>query len=218
MDKKIVLSAVVGSQAYGLATKNSDVDMMGVFVEPTSVILGIHKYQETIASTAPDSAYHEVGKFIRLAMKCNPTILELLFMPEYVVLSDIGAELVRNRKIFLSKIAFKSYGGYALDQAKKLNRRGDSFSAKTKHRYDKNARHCFRLFQQGRQLLETGNMDIRVDNREELFAIGKLPVQELVAKFKSEYAEFEKIKSVLPEEPDYKKINELLLWIRRKTW
>ncbi len=207
---KIILKAIVGSKAYGLDTPESDEDIMGVFVAPTEEILGLKPIKETIVQHNPDISFHEVGKFMKLAIKANPTILELLFIPEYLILTKEGKLLVENRKYFLSNIIFNSYGGYALSQAYKLNRKGNDFK-----RYKKHARHCFRLLQQGKQLLETGTLDVRVKNRDELFEISNLSPAELIKHFEDEFQQFKEIKSILPDKPNYEKLNEVLLEIRR---
>jgi len=92
-------------------------------------------------------------KFIRLAAKANPTVLEIFYLDDYTIITPVGQMLIDHRATFLSKTIYASYGGYAIAQARRLNYRGDSFSSDTKHRYSKHARHCFRLLQQGRQLL-----------------------------------------------------------------
>lgn len=213
----IIIEAVTGSKAYGLDTKDSDEDIKGVYIAPTSEVLGIFPVRETHDHTDPDWSYHEVGKFVNLCIKGNPSIIEMLYLDGYRVLEKHGKMLVDNRHLFLSNIVYKSYGGYAISQARKLNARGESFSSATKNRYSKHARHCFRLLWQGKELLETGNLTVRVtpEQREELFAIGELPVSDLVDKFEREFAEFDKIKSVLPDEPNKERINELLLKIRK---
>lgn len=210
---KVILEGVVGSHAYGLATEDSDIDTLGIYVAPTKEILGIHSVQDTVHKTEPDITYHEVGKFINLAMKCNPTILELLFLDKYTKMTPEGTVLVHHRKAFLSQIIYKSYGGYAISQARKLNAKG-SFPSKVKNRYSKHARHCFRLLWQGKELLETGNLTVKVADRDRLLAIGELPVDELVNNFEQEFSYFDKIKTNLPKEPDYDIINHVLLEIR----
>jgi uncharacterized protein len=210
----IVLEGITGSTAYGLATPDSDVDMHGIYQAPTREVLGLIPPQETVVTNNPDRTYHEVGKFIRLAMRCNPTLLELLFLYTYTILTPVGQLLIDHRSAFLSKIIYKSYGGYAIAQARRLNYRGDSFSSDTRKRYSKHARHCFRLLQQGRQLLETGTLDVKVQNRGELFAIGELPVSDLVDRFEAEFREFDKIHTTLPEEPDHATLDALLVRIR----
>jgi len=206
---KVILEGIVGSKAYGLSTNTSDTDVKGIFVLPTQEILSLHKSKDTINRTDPDIEHHEVQKFINLACKCNPTILELLFLDDYIILTKEGQLLLENRQLFLSKNIYKSYGGYAVSQAKKLYRKGIAFN-----RYEKHSRHCFRLLLQGKQLLEEKTLTIKVKNPEELFTISKLQPDELLVKFEEEFKKFDAIETTLPEKPDYDKINEILLKIR----
>ena len=112
-----ILAGMVGSTAYGLTTSSSDVDTLGAYVAPTEKVLGLsgHTYTtNTIVFSAPqpDGAFHELGKYCTLALKANPTILELLFLPDYVYCSKVGAELVSLRTKFLSSVAVvNAYGG-----------------------------------------------------------------------------------------------------------
>ncbi|GAA3843386.1 hypothetical protein GCM10022226_77910 [Sphaerisporangium flaviroseum] len=214
----VILEGITGSRAYGLDTETSDTDIKGVYVAPTSEVLGLFPPAETIDRTNPDVTYHEIHKFIRLALKGNPTILEMLYLEGYTQLTKHARMLVDNRHKFLSNVIYRSYGGYAISQARKLNARQDSFSSATKNRYAKHARHCFRLLQQGRELLETGSLTVRVKNRDELFAIGELEPSALVDKFEQEFAEFDRITSILPDKPDYEAINGILLEIRKGNW
>jgi len=216
MDEKlIILQAIMGSIAYGLDTPESDEDLRSVYVAPTWQVLGLRKPVETIQKTDPDIVLQEVEKFISLALSNNPTILEMLFLDEYRILTEDGKLLVDNRDAFLSRRAFKTFGGYAIQQIRRLERRGDgSFSSDTRKRTAKHARHCFRLLQQGRELLETGHITVRVSNRDELFALGDMSVEDLVSKFEDEFAVFDKVESVLPEKPNEELANEILLEIR----
>lgn len=218
----VILKAVTGSKAYGLDTPDSDTDIKGIFVAPNQELLGLfwNQHKETIDRTAPDRCYHELGKFIRLASRCNPSVLELLFMADYLKLEATGQLLIDNRSLFLSNEIYKSYGGYALSQARRLNARSEEgkvgFSSQTKNRYAKHARHCYRLLWQGKELLETGNLNVRVtpEQRKKLFALGEMEVDDLVNCFEIEFKLFDKIVSVLPDKPDYKKLNDLLIAIR----
>ncbi len=211
-----ILQCLVGSHAYGLATEESDEDRLGVFVTPTKNLLGIFQPKETVDRREPDICFHEIGKFIHLALKANPTILELLFLDDYEVLTTDGQRLIDNRNAFLSQRISASYGGYALSQIRRLQRRDDGeFSSDVKGRYSKHARHCFRLLQQGCELLETGHLTVKVSNPEELMAIGELSPDLLSERFEDEFQKHKAIKSILPEKPDYDTVNDLLLFIRR---
>jgi len=213
---KCILQAIAGSHAYGLATPDSDEDRLGVFVVPTETLLGIFQPAETVDRRDPDICFHEVGKFVRLALKANPTIMELLFLDEYELLTPIGEQIIGQRDAFLSQRISASYGGYALSQIRRLQKRGDGeFSSKRKGRYSKHARHCFRLLQQGKELLETGVITVKVPNPKELLALGELPPVQLAEKFEEEFGKHKTVESILPEEPDYDRVNELLLRIRR---
>lgn len=86
-----ILKSLVGSRAHGLATENSDYDYKGVFVVPTSEILGIRGHSKHAVQLERDGAGNavqddvswEVSHFLTLAVKCNPTILEVLASPKY---------------------------------------------------------------------------------------------------------------------------------------
>lgn len=143
----IILEGITGSTAYGLATPDSDVDKHGVYQAPTREVLGPFPPKETVVMNDPDITYHEVAKFIRLTAKANPTVLEILYLDDYTIITPVGQMLIDNRSAFLSKTIYHSYGGYAIAQARRLNARGDSFSSDTKNRYSKHARHCYRLLQ-----------------------------------------------------------------------
>lgn len=216
----IILEGVTGSRAYGLDTATSDTDIKGIYLLPTVEVLsrGFNSEKNTKDHVDPDWVYHEVQKFISLAVQCNPTILELMFLDDYTKLNEWGQLLIDNRSLFLSNRIYKSYGGYALSQARKLNARGGTYGNGRNNRYEKHTRHCFRLLYQGKELLETGTLNVRVtpEMREELFAIGKQTPEAIIDRFEKEFLEFDKITSVLPEEKDvdYKAVNDLLLKIR----
>lgn len=221
----IILEGVTGSTAYGLATENSDVDVKGVYLLPTKDILsiGFNPEKTTKDHVDPDWVYHEVGKFMKLVINGNPTVTELLYLNEYTQLSPIGQMLIDNRDAFLStKAVTNAYSGYAFSQAKRLNNRTeqglDGYDSSLKNRFAKHTRHCFRLLMQARQLLETGTLQVKVspEEREYLFAMGEKTADEVVNEFMRQDAEMKNVKSVLPDEPDYERLNNLLYEIRTK--
>jgi predicted nucleotidyltransferase len=221
---QIILEGVTGSTAYGLATENSDVDVKGIYLLPTRTVLSLHFSQDktTKDHVDPDWVYHEVGKFMRLAASGNPTITELLFLEEYTILTEIGQRLIDYRDMFLSTRSITdAYIGYAKSQAYRLNNRTqqglDGYDSALKNRFAKHTRHCFRLLLQARQLLETGTLTVRVtpEQREWLFKMGnEADAETIVDTFISEADKLKEIKSVLPDEPNYEMIDELLYSIR----
>lgn len=223
---QIILEGVTGSVAYGLNTANSDVDIKGVYLLPTEKILSLkfNPQKTTKDHVDPDWVYHEVGKFMKLVAKGNPTVSELLFLNEYTQLTPVGQLLINNRNLFLStRAVMRSYRGYAKSQALRLNNRTEQdlngYASSLKNRFAKHTRHCFRLLLQARQLLETGTLQVRVTEleREWLFAMGEESVENVVDNFLEMDSKFENIKSVLPDEPDWAALDALLLEIRREN-
>src|SRR4051812_45488267 len=152
----VILEGIVGSRAYGLAREGSDVDHLGIFAYRTNEFWVLSQPTETVTHSGPqyteDRTYHEVGKYLRLALQCNPTILELLWLPDELIVQHEfeGSALRVIRRSFLSEQRVRdAYGGYAVQQAERLRRRNlegkEGFSSDTARRTAKHARHCFRL-------------------------------------------------------------------------
>jgi predicted nucleotidyltransferase len=219
----IILEGVTGSTAYGLATENSDIDVKGVYLLPTEEVLSLrfNPQNTTKDHVDPDWVYHEVGKFMKLVASGNPTVTELLFLEEYTKLNEVGKLLVDNRQLFLSTFGVQAaYRGYALSQAKRLNNRTDQgldgYDSSLKNRFAKHTRHCFRLLFQAKQLLETGELTVRVtpEQRGWLFEMGEQDVDTVVNMFILEDSKLGTIESVLPDHPDWDGLNKLLYQIR----
>lgn len=222
----IILEGVTGSTAYGLNHANSDIDIKGVYLLPTETVMGLRfdAGHTTIQNTDPDEVYHELGKFMKLVANGNPTVSELLWLADYTKLTDIGKLLVDNRKIFLSTPAvLNAYRGYAFGQAQKLSRRQEEgkegYDSALKNRFAKHTRHCFRLLLQARQLLETGELTVRVtpEQREWLFKMGEQTPETIVDAFIEEDKKMDEIVSVLPDAPDWEAIEKLYLDIRKRN-
>lgn len=222
----IVLEGVTGSTAYGLNTKDSDIDLKGIYILPTRDVLkmGFDQKHTTIDSTNPDVVYHEVGKFMKLVVSGNPTVTELLYLNEYTKLSPIGQMLIDNRDAFLStKAVMNAYRGYAFSQAKRLNNRTeqglDGYDSSLKNRFAKHSRHLYRLMLQCEQLITTGTLQVKLtkEQRKECFALGEKTASEVVDYFLRRDAEINKLVSVLPDAPDVDRINNILYEIRREN-
>lgn len=208
------LVGVGGSRAYGLATVDSDTDYRGCYVAPTREFFRLTSPTETYDRHDPDVALHEVGKLLRLASAANPTVLEIFFYSEYVVLDYVGNLLIDNRDLFVTDKIRASHLGYARSQFTRLQRRESSFSSDTAKRTAKHARHLLRLVRQAERALTTGTFDIAALDREEIFAFGELPYADMVLQAEREIARVEAVESVLPPEPDMAAIDALLIHIR----
>lgn len=236
--QNILLSGIVGSTAYGLAHAGSDVDRLGMFAAPTEELHGLHGPKESHVSKAPDRTLHEAAKWCRLALGGNPTVMELVWLPEdlYEVRTPLGDELIGIRTTFLSARRVRdAYLGYATQQFRKLQNRNDGTPTATDahanaeadaeadaesiaRRTAKNARHLKRLCQQGYELYSTGQLRIRVDDPESYHRFGEQVAAdpEAAGPLLREYEEaFTQTRSVLPEQPDDTAADAWLRRVRR---
>lgn len=179
-----LLSGVVGSHAYGLAGPDSDVDTLAVAAAPTEDFHGLHLPVGKAASrvtTNPDVTVHEAAKFVGLCLGANPTVTELLWLPDdcYVEKHALGNELIAIRRSLLgARQVRNAYLGYATAQFRKLRNRGDTFSSDTRGRTAKHARHLLRLITNGTQLYLTGHLDVRLANPAHYLEFGQFVVDD----------------------------------------
>lgn len=113
-DKKLILKVLVGSQAHGLASPDSDYDYRGVYVIPTEEILSLnYKYKGSHwMEGKEDQTSYEIGHFLSLAIKCNPTILEVFKAPvmdNYISLKIKGRKLGSSRIITEPELTDKEF-------------------------------------------------------------------------------------------------------------
>ncbi len=221
-DIDICLLGLQGSRMLGLQqTADADYDYRGVFVAKNSDLLSFsHIPKGTIegGSYGDDEmeyVFHEVEKFFRLGIKCNPSVIHLFFVPKYNIKTDIGDMIVKNKNLFLNEEGVRSaFGGYALGQMLYLQRnRGDA------KRREKHVRHCFRLLETGMELLTTGHINLPLPYAQHVIDLGKKINEEdglvyIIKLFEEKDAEFKAAKSVLPKAPEEYLIDKLLLKIR----
>ena len=93
-----------------------------------------------IKSDELDVEYFELRKFIKLCLKSNPTVLEILYSP-IVKCNSYGLKLVDNADVFMSQNIYYPYVCYAKDQYKKMLH---NFETGNPRAY-KNASHIIRL-------------------------------------------------------------------------
>ena len=109
----IIYECIVGSKSYGLDLPTSDTDIKGVYVAKINEFYGF-QYEEQINNDTNDITYYEIGKFLALLTKSNPTVLEMLFTSKEHVLktTDFISSIDPTR--FLSKKCKDSFAGYAI--------------------------------------------------------------------------------------------------------
>jgi len=116
----IIFEGVVGSQAYGISTPTSDIDTKGVFIQPIEDILGFG-YVEQVSDAKNDRTFFEIRRFLQLLQTANPTMLELLNLPDDCIRykHPIMDLVMVHKERFITKVCRNSYGGYAVEQIKK---------------------------------------------------------------------------------------------------
>lgn len=114
----IIFECVSGSQAYGLATPESDVDIKGVFILPREKFYSL-EYIDQINANNNNEVYFELKKFIDLLAKNNPNMLEMLNVPQECILFKHPVYDLIQPKYFLSSLCKDTFAGYAMTQLKK---------------------------------------------------------------------------------------------------
>src|SRR5882672_7111575 len=126
----IIYRCVVGSRAYGLDHDESDTDRRGTRSpcshrsRPPTCKVAVRKHlfgaPEQFEDNATQSCYWELQKFLTMALKANPNILECLYSPIVEKMTPLGEELLAARQGFLSQMIFQTFNGYAMSQFKKI--------------------------------------------------------------------------------------------------
>lgn len=211
----VQFQCVVGSRAYGLHHEASDIDRRGFYLPPAHLHWGLAGVPEQLENDC-EECYWEIQKFIRLALKANPTVLECMYSPLVESCTPLARELIGIRSAFLSRHIHRTYNAYAISQFKKLEQDLRNHHApRWKH-----AMHLIRLLLSGIVVLRDGFVPLRVDpHRERLLAIrcGKMPWEEVDAWRRELHRELDEAlkTTLLPEHPDYEKANDFLIRARR---
>jgi hypothetical protein len=165
---RTIFSAVIGSRAFGLATPDSDTDVRGTYVAPTSSFWSLSKPPTHVEGPEPERFSWEIERFCELALKANPNLLEVLHSPAVVTCTPLGHELLELRPAFLSQLAYQTYSGYVLSQFKKLEA---DLRTRGEPRW-KHVMHLLRLLLSAQGLLRTGELDVDAgEHRDRLLAV-----------------------------------------------
>jgi len=213
---RVILRCVIGSRAYGLDDDQSDTDYRGIFLPSAELHWSLYGVPEQLECYETQEHYWELQRFLVLALKANPNVLECLYTPLVEKTTPLADELLQMRSVFLSRLVYQTYNGYVMSQFKKmqsdLRNQGE---VKWKH-----VMHLIRLLISGISVLRHGFVPVRVDeHRDQLLAIkrGEVPWGETEKWRLSLHTEFDGAlsESKLPERPNYEQANALLVKARR---
>jgi hypothetical protein len=217
LEPLIIYRCVVGSRAYGLDHDESDTDRRGVYLAPAELGWSLFGAPEQFEDNASQSCYWELQKFIIMALRANPNILECLYSPIVEKATPLGEELLALRQQFLSQMIFQTFNGYAMSQFKKIEQDlRNHGEVRVKH-----TMHLLRLLLTGTATLREGRVPVRVEaHRERLLAVkrGEQSWAEVDAWRKELHHDFERAlaETKLPERPDYEAANRFLIKARRE--
>lgn len=124
LNHRIMFLTLGGSYSYGTNIETSDVDVRGCALNSPSDLLGLTNF-ERFVNEATDTTVYSFNKLVSLLVNCNPNTIEMLgCKPEhYLYATPIGISMIAERKMFLSKRAVHSFGGYANQQLRRLEDR-----------------------------------------------------------------------------------------------
>jgi predicted nucleotidyltransferase len=217
LESVIIYRCVVGSRAYGLDTDESDTDRRGIYLAPAELQWSLFGAPEQFEDNAKQSCYWELQKFIIMALRANPNVLECLYSPIVEKTTELGAELLAHRKLFLSQMIFQTFNGYAMSQFKKMEQDlRNHGEVRVKH-----TMHLLRLLLTGAATLREGRVPVQVEaHRDRLLAVkrGELPWAEVDVWRKELHQDFDRAlaETKLPERPDYEVANRFLIKARRE--
>jgi len=147
----------MGSQAYGLETEESDTDRRGIYLAPADLQWSLFGAPEQFEDNAGQACYWELQKFLVMAVRANPSILECLYSPLVEKATPLAEELLSIRQGFLSQMIFQTFNGYALSQFKKIEQDlRNQGEVRWKH-----AMHLMRLLITGAATLREARVPVR---------------------------------------------------------
>ncbi len=216
--QRVIYRCVIGSQAYGLSDAESDIDRRGIYLPTAEMHWSLYGVPKHLESHETQEGYWELQRFLVLALKANPNVLECLYTPLVEKATPLAEELLAMKSAFLSRMVYQTYNGYVMSQFKKIQadmrNRGE---VKNKH-----VMHLIRLLLSGVSVLRDGCVAVRMENhREKLLAIrrGEMPWGEVERWRLDLHKEFTAAfaATTLPERPDYERANEFLIRARRRA-
>jgi uncharacterized protein len=213
---RAIYRCVIGSRAYGLADDESDTDHRGIFLPPADLHWSLYGVPDQLECHETQEHYWELQRFLVLALKANPNVLECLYTPLVEQKTPLAEELLGMRSIFLSRLVYQTYNGYVMSQFKKMQTDiRNQGAVKWKH-----VMHLIRLLISGIDVLHHGVVSVRVDeHREQLLAVkrGEVSWEETEKWRLALHTEFDRAfaSTKLPDRPDYERANAFLIQARR---
>jgi uncharacterized protein len=222
-----LLVVEVGSTLHGIDIGSDDTDYMGVCIEPPETVFGLGSFEQYQYRTAPEGVRSGTGdvdiviyglkKWMRLAVKGNPSVIMPLFAPpEFVNYIDpLGVELRHMVDAIVSRRCKGRFLGYLNGQRDRAERDRGSGRGRREGREAKWASHMVRLGYQAEELLSTGWLTLPMPEHQaevcRAIKRGEVTFREALDISREQVAKVEEIDGPLPDEPDMRRIEA---WMR----
>ena len=233
-----ILRGVVGSTVHGTnIIGQDDRDEMGIFVEPAFNVCGLESVDHYIYRDKPEGIRSKAGdldltlyslrKFCRLAAQGNPSILLMLWLPEYTIKTENGERLINIRCAFVSKKSGERFLGYLLSQ--KLSLTGqrkknvvrqdliDKYGFDTKY-----ASHALRLAYQGIEYLNHGRITLPVPTAQLItlrgVRTGEFSFSDTLSLINDAEVGLKNALNTCVKKVNYQLINETMVRIHKDSW
>jgi uncharacterized protein len=232
---------IMGSEAYGMTSESSDIDIYGFSIPHKETIFphlagyiqgfgtqsqGFEQYQQHHVKYDNNKEYdiciYSIIKYFHLCMMNNPNMIDSLFVPRRCIIfsTQVGEHIRERRKEFLHKGSWHKFRGYSYSQINKMQVKNPEPGSKRynmvqKYGYDlKFASHVVRLLNEVEQIMIEKDLDLE-RNREQLKSIrrGEWTKDQIIKYFEKKELELESIytNSKLPYKPNEERIKQILL-------
>jgi hypothetical protein len=242
-ERNTILRAVVGSQLMGTSLPDGgDRDEMGVAAEPEEVALGVQDFthwryrsvEHDGMRSGPgdlDLTIYGLRQFMRLAVRGNPTILTLLYVPPEWLTVDTpaGRMLQATAPLFLTRrtgVAFRGYLAAQLDRLTGVRAPGTKRpELVAAYGYDtKFAAHALRLGYQGVELLSRGYLTLPMPDgiRRRILSVrtGDVDLQDVLSEVDGYRRTLDTLMTSpdIPPEPDLREVSAATVGIFHAWW
>lgn len=230
----LLFSSISGSHLYGFPGCNPDLDIRGVYIAPSEHILGLSdpKASDNFVfmgkSRYIDIAYDEVEKYLSLLYKGNVSRLDWANSDLEVTQTDAGKRL---KKFVLEELVtskmWDHYYYFAENMWDQGNRENQKYLL-----------YALRIYMTGIQLFENGKLCSNIHTLNDHFGydiihelaenhrlgteFNSIPehmkqIQLVLTELKKRM-ESTKLKSCLKDEPDFRKVNNFLINLRKEFY
>lgn len=169
----LLFATISGAHLYGFPSADSDYDLRGVHILPTTEVVGINPGRETIEVSKIydeleiDLVTHDIKKFFLLLLKKNGYVLEQLYSPLVIQTTAEHEELKEIAKNCITRHHSHHYLGFAQTQWRLFE--------KAQPRRVKPLLYVYRVLLTGIHLMRTGIVEANLVKLNQDFKLPYIP-------------------------------------------